>query len=63
MGARHKLNAVFFKASLIAAGIIGMLAGSWLVFFVVLVIALALAIHGADIRLTPQGGRRDQRKP
>lgn len=51
MGARHKLNQLYFFGSALFAGLFGLLAESWLVFLGVLMALLALMVHGGDIRL------------
>jgi hypothetical protein len=50
MGARRKLNSAFFNGSLLIAVFIGILAGSWLVFGVALVVMLAINLHSGEIR-------------
>jgi len=51
MGARHKLNQLYFVGSALFASLFGLLAESWLVFLGVLMAFLALMVHGGDIRL------------
>ncbi|MBD3674999.1 MAG: hypothetical protein HUJ26_15890 [Planctomycetaceae bacterium] len=51
MGARHKLNQLYVVGSALFAGLFGLLAESWLVFLGVLMVLLALMVHGGDIRL------------
>lgn len=58
MSARHKLNTAFFQGAAVIAGVIGLACGSWKVFFLVLAVLMAGAIHGGDIR--PRSGRRQQ---
>ncbi len=53
MGARQRLNSLYFLGVLIVAAIIGGGAGSWPVFFIVAGVLTATAINGGDIRLTP----------
>lgn len=50
MNARQKLNRAALNGCLLVAGIIGALAGSWLVFGVALAVAAVLAFHAGDIR-------------
>ena len=59
MGARQKLNASYGTGSLLVAGIIGGLFGSWPVFFVALAAMLALNLFAGEIR--PGGDRRPGR--
>jgi hypothetical protein len=40
MGARFKLNILYIKIALIVAGLLGLPAGSWLVFILVLMVAV-----------------------
>ena len=51
MGAREKLNSHHIAGAIGAAGIIGLLTGSWLVAAVVGALAVGMAIHTGDIRL------------
>ena len=50
MNARQKLNRAAVNGCLLAAGVLGYLSGSWLVFAGSLAVALALAWHAGDIR-------------
>ena len=66
MGARQRLNSLYFLGILIVAAIIGGGAGSWPVFFIVAGVLTATAINGGDIRLKPNAlpqkhRRRNQR--
>lgn len=51
MGARQKLNAANINGCLVIAGVFGAAAGSWLVFFILLVVFVGLAIHQGSIRV------------
>lgn len=50
MGARQKLNKAFFNGSLLVAAFVGILADSWLVFGLTLLVMLALSLHSGEIR-------------
>ena len=50
MSARHKLNNAYFIGAILAAAAAGWLAGSWLVFGLVLAALLALACATHHIR-------------
>lgn len=50
MGAKQKLNNVHVMGSLVVAGIIGGLTGSWAVFAAVAIVLLAAAYESGDIR-------------
>ena len=50
MNARQKLNRAAANGCLLAAGVLGYLSGSWLVFAASLAVALALAWYAGDIR-------------
>lgn len=54
MNARQKLNWAAVNGCLLAAGMLGYLCGSWLVFGLALAGALALARHAGDIRTRPK---------
>ncbi len=57
MGARHKLNQAYFNGAVFFAAIMGMLTESWAVFFVILGLSIAIALHSGDIR--PDNRRRN----
>ena len=50
MSARKKLNIAFVNGSLVVAAAIGLLAGSWPVFWVALAVLLGANIYRGDIR-------------
>ena len=52
MNARTKLNRANIAGSVVVAAVIGGLAGSWPVFFVVTAILLGLSLSDGSIRLT-----------
>ncbi len=52
MGARNKINAAQLTGSAVIAGVVGGVAGSWVVFGVALGILLAAGFVGGDIRPT-----------
>jgi hypothetical protein len=58
MGARQKLNVSYFTGSLLLAAVGGWLAGSWMVFVVVLVVLLVLNVLASEIRPTRRHGRK-----
>ena len=51
MGARQKLNSVHFAGAIGAAGIVGLITGSWIVAAVVGTLAVGMALGAGDIRL------------
>ena len=50
MGARHKLNQAYLNGSLIVAAIVGFSVQSWLAFWIVLTLGVALDLWGGQIR-------------
>jgi len=58
MHARQKLNRAAVNGCILLAGIIGLLAGSWVTFLVALVVAAALSTYSGDIRLGPRSRRQ-----
>ena len=61
MGARQKLNHAHVNGALIAAGVLGLVTGSWTIFIVAGAVLIGTAICGGDIRPTghnSQGRRR-----
>lgn len=54
MGARQKLNRASVNGSLFIAGVIGVIAQSWIVFLIALALSLALAVLAGDIRFKSQ---------
>lgn len=50
MGARHKLNAAYFYASLLVACVIGGGSGSWFVFMLTLAILVGACFYAGNIR-------------
>jgi len=65
-GTRERLNAGFLQGSLLLATLIGLLFGSWTVFFIALVVALVGNVCAGEIRsaartsanLELKGGKR-----
>jgi hypothetical protein len=55
MRARQKLNRSYFNGSVFIAGLVGWLAGSWLVFIAALAALLACNLCASEIR--PSGNR------
>jgi len=58
MHARQKLNRAALNGCVLLAGVIGLLAGSWIAFAVALAVAAALAAYSGDIRMGPQSRHR-----
>ena len=58
MHARQKLNRAAINACILMAGVIGLLAESWVAFLVALAVAAALAAYSGDIRIGPQNRHR-----
>jgi len=58
MHARQKLNRAAINACILLAGIIGLMAGSWVAFLIALAVAAALAAYSGDIRLRPRNRHR-----
>ena len=56
--ARHKLNAAYIHGSLIIAGLIGAIGGSWNVFILVAAVLTATSVLGGEIRIKQQTRRR-----
>jgi hypothetical protein len=50
MSAKHKLNASNFCGSLVVAGLVGWLTGSFAIFVVVLIALLVAGYHAGDLR-------------
>jgi 1,4-dihydroxy-2-naphthoate octaprenyltransferase len=48
--ARKKLNVAYFNGSLLVAVLLGLIAGSWAVFWAALVVTLIGGVYGGDIR-------------
>ena len=51
MGARQRLNGMFFSAAVFAAALAGFASHSWLVFLVALPLLIAGLVISTDIRL------------
>ena len=49
--ARKRLNIAYFNGCLLVAVLFGLIAGSWAVFWVALVVTLALGVYSGEIRL------------
>jgi hypothetical protein len=50
MNARNKLNSAYMSGSLVVAGVIGWLAGSWAMFGIALAVLLTMNVLGGNIR-------------
>ena len=51
MPARERLNAAALNGTLVVAGLVGVLSGSWLVFGLALAAGVVTSLVGGDIRL------------
>ncbi len=49
--AKHKLNGAYVIGSVLIAGLIGGVLGSWFVFFLALGVLVAINIHDGSIRI------------
>ncbi|NQV26637.1 MAG: hypothetical protein HQ518_19955 [Rhodopirellula sp.] len=56
--ARNKLNAAYIHGSLMIAGLIGAIGGSWNVFILVAAVLTATSVLGGEIRLKQQNRHR-----
>ena len=54
MGARQKLNAAYFNGCLIIATLVGLVAQSWTLFGLALIVSFALCCHSDEIRHRPE---------
>ena len=52
-GARQKLNAAYFNGCLIVSGLVGLVAESWTLFGLALVVSFGLYCHSGEIRHRP----------
>jgi hypothetical protein len=50
LGAKRKLNSLYFQGAVVTAGVAGLLTQSWTVFFVVLALLTAAAVISGNIR-------------
>jgi hypothetical protein len=50
LGAKRKLNSLYFQVAVVMAGVAGLLTQSWTVFFVVLALLTAASVVSGDIR-------------
>jgi len=55
--AREKLNKAYFAGSLLFAGLVGILAESWLIFLFALIVFVGLNLHSGEIRPGRRRGR------
>jgi hypothetical protein len=62
-GTRERLNAGFIQGSVLLATLIGLLFGSWTVFFITLVVALGCNVYAREIRFGGKGQRYHQCPP
>lgn len=62
MGARQRLNSLYFTGILIIATVCGMAADSWGIFAGVAIVLAAILIHGGNIRPNPRKSRRFRRR-
>jgi hypothetical protein len=57
VGARQKLNAAYFNGCLIVAALVGLVAQSWTLFGLTLIVTVALCCHSGEIRHRPGSGQ------
>ncbi len=55
MGARQKLNSAYFNGCLFVATLVGLVARSWAMFWLALVVMVVACCHSGDIRHRPHG--------
>ncbi|SFJ51526.1 hypothetical protein [Planctomicrobium piriforme] len=60
MGARQRLNSLYFLGAVVGAVFAGAASGSWAVFLGVALVLLGLLVHNGDIRPMPPS-RRERR--
>ncbi len=60
MGARQKLNVAYFNGCLIVAGLVGLVAQSWTLFWLALVVSFGLCCHSGEIRQRPGSGQANR---
>ena len=53
MGARQKLNQAHVNGALIVAAVLGLMTGSWIIFFIASAMLIGAATYGGEIR--PKG--------
>ncbi len=56
MAARQKLNAAYFNGCLIVSGLVGLVGQSWTLFWLALIVSIALSCHSGEIRHRPSAG-------
>jgi len=61
MGARQRLNSLYLIVALIVAALIGGALQSWGVFWLVLIVLIAIFVHGGDIRPSARRSHRTRR--
>ena len=62
MGARQRLNSLYFVGALVSAGLIGGLTNSWAVFLIAVVVLTIALIHGGNIRPQPRRSPQQRRR-
>lgn len=62
MGARQRLNSVYFSGILMVAAVCGMAMNSWATFLGVTVMLAAISVHGGSIRPSPTRRQRRFRR-
>jgi hypothetical protein len=55
--AREKLNKAYLAGSLLLAGLVGILAESWLIFLFALIVFVGLNLYSGEIRPNRRRGR------
>lgn len=63
MGARKRLNSLYFTGILVAATVSGGLTASWTVFVLVAGALTAIFLHSGEIRLNPSRPMRRRHSP
>ena len=57
MGARQKLNVAYLHGCLLVSGLVGLVAQSWALFWLALVVTVVACCHSGEIRHRPNPGR------
>jgi hypothetical protein len=52
--ARHKLNVAYINGCLLVSALFGLVAGSWVVFWVALAVTIGIGVCGGEIRPTAE---------
>ena len=57
MGARQKLNVAYFNGCLVVSALVGLVGQNWALFWLALIVSLALCCHSGEIRHRPDPRR------